>query len=94
MVKHLDLWLRLDAAASRHAMTWKWLGVNSGDVQNWHAHNLALRGLAETKKAAKIAAAKERTRQVRASKLQARADAVKAITVQMTASGKFAATLT
>ena len=94
MVKHLDLWLRLVAAASRHIMTWKWLGVDSGDVQNWHAHNLSLRGLAEAKKAAKKSAAKERACQVRASKRQARADALQAINVQMTASGSLAVALT
>ena len=93
-VNHLDLWLRLDAAASRHIMTWKWLGVDSGDARNARAHTLARRGLAAAKKAAKKAAAKERARQVRLAKRKARAEALQAINVQMTASGSLAVALT
>ena len=93
-VKNLDLWLRLDAAASRHIMTWKWLGVDSGDAMNARAYTLAYRGLSVAKKAAKKAAAKERARQVRAAKRQARAAAMKAVTVQMTAFGTLAVALT
>ena len=93
-VKHLDLWLRLDAAASRHDMAWVWLGVDSGNAMNARAHTLAYRGLSVAKKAAKKSAAKERARQVRAAKRRARAAAVKAIAVQMTASGSLAVALT
>ena len=93
-VKNIDLWLRLDVAMSRHDMAWVWLGVDSGNARNARAHTLALRGLSVAKKAAKKAAARERARQVRAAKRQARADAMKAVTVQMTASGSLAVALT
>ena len=66
----------------------------SGDARNARAHTLARRGLAAAKKAAKKAAAKERARQVRLAKRKARAEALQAINVQMTASGSLAVALT
>ena len=33
-VKNLDLWLRLDKAAARHRIAWKWVPGHAGDPDN------------------------------------------------------------
>jgi ribonuclease HI len=46
-VKNQDLWQRLDAAAARHAVDWRWVKGHSGDPGNDAADRLANRGLDE-----------------------------------------------
>lgn len=46
-VKNQDLWQRLDAAAARHAVDWRWVKGHSGDAGNEAADRLANRGLDE-----------------------------------------------
>jgi len=46
-VKNLDLWQRLEAAAARHQMQWKWVRGHAGDEGNERADALANRGAAE-----------------------------------------------
>lgn len=43
-VKNVDLWQRLDQAASRHQVEWRWVRGHSGDEGNEHADELARRG--------------------------------------------------
>jgi ribonuclease HI len=45
-VKNEDLWRRLDAAAARHSVEWKWVKGHAGDVQNVRADRLAREGMA------------------------------------------------
>ena len=40
-VKNADLWERLDAAASRHKVTWDWVKGHSGHPENERADKLA-----------------------------------------------------
>ena len=40
-VKNVDLWQRLDAAASRHTITWQWVKGHAGDPMNERADALA-----------------------------------------------------
>jgi ribonuclease HI len=47
-VKNEDLWRRLDEAASRHRMDWRWVKGHAGHVLNERADALANRGLTET----------------------------------------------
>jgi ribonuclease HI len=47
-VKNQDLWMRLDAAAARHQVDWKWVKGHSGDVGNELADELANLGLDQT----------------------------------------------
>ena len=44
-VKNQDLWERLDAAAARHQVDWKWVKGHSGDPGNENADRLANKGL-------------------------------------------------
>ncbi len=44
-VKNQDLWQRLDAAAARHRVDWRWVKGHSGDVGNEAADRLANVGL-------------------------------------------------
>jgi ribonuclease HI len=44
-VKNQDLWERLDAAAARHQIDWKWVKGHSGDPGNENADRLANKGL-------------------------------------------------
>lgn len=44
-VKNVDLWQRLDAAAARHAVDWRWVKGHAGDPGNEAADRLANRGL-------------------------------------------------
>lgn len=46
-VKNTDLWQRLDAAASRHDVTWEWVKGHNGHPENERADELARRGIAE-----------------------------------------------
>jgi ribonuclease HI len=46
-VKNQDLWQRLDAAAARHRVDWRWVKGHSGDPGNEAADRLANRGLDE-----------------------------------------------
>ena len=45
-VKNEDLWRRLDAAAERHAIEWRWVKGHAGDELNERADKLARKGLA------------------------------------------------
>ena len=44
-VKNVDLWQRLDAAASRHEIRWQWLPSHEGHEQNERADELAREGM-------------------------------------------------
>ena len=44
-VKNQDLWQRLDAAAAKHQVEWRWVKGHSGDVGNENADRLANAGL-------------------------------------------------
>jgi ribonuclease HI len=46
-VKNQDLWERLDAAAKRHKIVWRWVKGHSGDPGNEAADALANEGLEE-----------------------------------------------
>ncbi len=45
-VKNADLWQELDAQASRHALTWRWVRGHAGDPGNERADELANQGVA------------------------------------------------
>jgi ribonuclease HI len=44
-VKNEDLWRRLDEAATRHEIAWKWVKGHAGDAMNERADELARRGM-------------------------------------------------
>lgn len=46
-VMNSDLWQRLDALASMHDITWRWVKGHSGHVQNELADQLANKGIDE-----------------------------------------------
>jgi ribonuclease HI len=46
-VKNQDLWERLDAAAGRHRIDWRWVKGHAGDPYNERADRLARAALAE-----------------------------------------------
>jgi ribonuclease HI len=46
-VKNQDLWVRLDAAATRHDVSWHWVKGHSGHPENERADALANRGIDE-----------------------------------------------
>ena len=46
-VKNQDLWQRLDSAASRHRIDWRWVKGHAGDPGNEEADRLANQGLEE-----------------------------------------------
>jgi len=48
-VKNVDLWQRLDAAAQRHQVQWKWVKGHSGHDGNEIADELANQGIDEMK---------------------------------------------
>lgn len=48
-VKNVDLWQRLDAAAARHQVTWKWIKGHAGHAENERADELAREGMAPFK---------------------------------------------
>jgi ribonuclease HI len=51
-VKNVDLWQRLDAAAGRHEVTWRWIKGHAGHAENERADALAREGMAPFKKGA------------------------------------------
>jgi ribonuclease HI len=48
-VKNVDLWQRLDAAQTRHAVTWEWVKGHAGHPENERADELARAGMAPFK---------------------------------------------
>jgi ribonuclease HI len=44
-VKNAELWQRLDAAAARHEIDWRWVKGHSDDVMNERADALARKGI-------------------------------------------------
>ncbi|MEY1662042.1 ribonuclease HI [Isoalcanivorax beigongshangi] len=46
-VKNADLWQRLDAAAAKHRVDWRWVRGHNGDPGNERADQLANRGIDE-----------------------------------------------
>jgi ribonuclease HI len=48
-VKNVDLWTRLDAAASRHQVQWLWVKGHAGHPGNERADELACRGAEEAR---------------------------------------------
>lgn len=50
-VKNQDLWQRLDVAAARHQIDWRWVKGHSGDAGNENADRLANKGLELAKSA-------------------------------------------
>ena len=50
-VKNVDLWQRLDAAAARHEIEWRWVKGHAGHPDNERADGLARKGLAQTREA-------------------------------------------
>jgi ribonuclease HI len=49
-VKNADLWLRLEAATSRHEVEWHWVKGHAGHPDNERADRLAVRGAKEAAK--------------------------------------------
>ena len=50
-VKNVDLWQRLDAAAARHDIEWRWVKGHAGHPENERADALARKGLARAREA-------------------------------------------
>ena len=50
-VKNVDLWKRLDAAAARHEIEWRWVKGHAGHPDNERADELARIGLARAREA-------------------------------------------
>jgi ribonuclease HI len=48
-VKNADLWLRLDAAAAQHKVTWHWVRGHTGHPENERADRLANQGIDNAK---------------------------------------------
>jgi ribonuclease HI len=48
-VKNAELWQRLETAAARHKVDWRWLKGHAGDVENERADELAREGMAPFK---------------------------------------------
>ncbi len=46
-VKNVDLWVRLERAASQHTVTWKWVRGHTGHAENELADQLANRAIDE-----------------------------------------------
>jgi ribonuclease HI len=44
-VKNVDLWQRLEAAAEKHDIHWKWVRGHAGDIHNERADELARMGM-------------------------------------------------
>lgn len=55
-VKNADLWRRLEAAAARHEVEWRWVKGHAGHPENERADRLAVRGLQEAVARARITA--------------------------------------
>jgi ribonuclease HI len=52
-VKNIDLWQRLDAAATRHRVSWHWVKGHAGHDLNERADQLAREGLALARSASR-----------------------------------------
>jgi ribonuclease HI len=50
-VKNVELWQRLDAAAARHKVEWRWIKGHAGHAENERADELARAGMAPFKPA-------------------------------------------
>ncbi|MGL4236536.1 ribonuclease HI [Tabrizicola sp.] len=50
-VKNVELWQRLEAAAARHQVTWRWIKGHAGHEENERADALARAGMAPYKSA-------------------------------------------
>ncbi len=50
-VKNVELWQRLDAAQTRHSVTWEWVKGHAGHPENEKADELARAGMAPFKPA-------------------------------------------
>jgi ribonuclease HI len=48
-VKNIELWQRLEAAAARHQVTWRWIKGHAGHAENERADALARAGMAPFK---------------------------------------------
>ena len=48
-VKNVDLWQALDAAQTRHSVTWQWIKGHAGHAENERADELARAGMAPFK---------------------------------------------
>ncbi|MBK9083452.1 MAG: ribonuclease HI [Rhizobiales bacterium] len=48
-VKNVDLWMRLEAAAARHEVHWKWVKGHAGNELNERADELARAGVAQAR---------------------------------------------
>lgn len=53
-VKNQDLWQRLDTAAARHAVDWRWVKGHAGDPGNEAADRLANQGLEAAQRASSV----------------------------------------
>ena len=53
-VKNEDLWRRLDDAAARHVIEWRWVKGHAGDPGNERADALANLGLAQTRESGRV----------------------------------------
>ncbi|MCX4390953.1 ribonuclease HI [Micromonospora peucetia] len=51
-VKNADLWQRLEAACTRHQVTWLWVKGHNGHPENERADALANRGMTEARTSA------------------------------------------
>lgn len=51
-VKNVELWQRLEAAAARHQVTWRWIKGHAGHAENERADALARAGMAPFKASA------------------------------------------
>ena len=49
-VENADLWQRLDAAAARHDVEWRWVKGHAGDPGNERADALANLGMAAARR--------------------------------------------
>ena len=58
-VKNVDLWRRLEEAAERHEVAWRWVRGHAGDEMNERADALARAGMAPFAKRRKTPAARE-----------------------------------
>ncbi len=52
-VKNAELWQRLEEAAARHQIDWRWVKGHAGDVMNERADELARQGVAQVREGAK-----------------------------------------
>jgi ribonuclease HI len=58
-VKNVDLWQRLEAATARHQVSWHWVKGHDGHEENERADELARKGVADVRAAARGAQEQE-----------------------------------